>query len=55
MKVRCTGKPASDGRRLIYDDKLQFLMTRRIIVPDTNYADDNDVMIKQRATTVIEL
>jgi hypothetical protein len=28
---------------------------RRIISPDTNYTDDNDVTINQQATTVIEL
>jgi hypothetical protein len=55
MNVRCTGESASDGRRLFYDDKLQSLMTRRIIISDTNYTDDNDVIINQRATTVIEL
>jgi hypothetical protein len=55
MNVGCTGESASDGRRLFYDDKLQSLMIRRIITSDTNYTDDNDVTIDQRATTVIEL
>jgi hypothetical protein len=55
MEVRCTGEPASDGRRLYYDNKLQSLMTRRIIISDTNYTNDNDVISNQRATTVIEL
>jgi hypothetical protein len=54
MNVRCTGESAPDGRRLFNDDKLKSLMTRRIIVPDTNYTDDNDVIINQRATTVTE-
>jgi hypothetical protein len=41
------GKPASDARRLFLKNKLQFLMIQRVIVPDTYYADDNDVMINQ--------